>query len=367
MNVFHLISSSGFFGAEGVLTTLAQGFNRGTDKAAVGIIVDDRRPSSAQPLIRRLTELNIPYYLLRSRGRIDFSTVNQLKTHLNAFGADIIHSHNYKSDIIAWLGHTGRPIISTAHGFTDVTQQVTFYERLDRLILRLFFNRVVVVTDKLLPNFPQKKRRVIRNGLDLSRFRADTRQRETVRRNYGITNDQILVATVGRLSKEKNQDLLIRAALRIAPYQPKLRFLIAGSGPEEAKLKELIRQKGGENNIIMAGQVDDIAPLYQAMDIFVLCSLTEGVPLTILEAMAARVPVITTRVGGIPEIIDDNRSGILINSEDETALAEKIGDLCRHETKRLALTDQAFIDVSQKFSMDKMIEEYRKVYNEILS
>jgi glycosyltransferase involved in cell wall biosynthesis len=364
MKILHLISSSGLFGAEQILITLARGMNQ-QDQSIIGVIVDERNPDGGEPLINKARYFKIPVVVFKSRGRVDFSTLKELKNFIQTSHVDILHTHNYKSDMLGLLGRCGKPIIATAHGFTDVTHQVSLYEKIDRFILKSFFDRVVVVTNQLLSDFPKLKRRVIRNGLDLSRFATNDLKRQEIRTSFGISDDHIVVATVGRLSKEKNQTLLLKAACRLNPYYPNLRFLIIGNGPEEENLKQFIKQKDLSKCVIMAGHIAQIESVYQAMDIFALTSLTEGVPLTILEAMASHIPVIATKVGGIPEIIQHGKNGILINSDDETALSETIGDLMRNETHRNLLQNQAFSDVQEKFSSEKMIEEYRKVYLEL--
>jgi glycosyltransferase involved in cell wall biosynthesis len=188
-----------------------------------------------------------------------------------------------------------------------------------------------------------------------------------IRKGYGFTDDNIVIGTVGRLSKEKNQVMLIDAATTALGKYPQLRFLIIGSGPEEIKLKDKVRKDGLEGKVIFPGLLTDMPTAYQAMDIFTLTSLTEGIPLTILEAMAAKLPVIATKVGGIPEIIVDGKTGLLFESGNLQEFSEKLNVLIKDKFKREELANAGFQEVQEKFSLEKMLNSYRNVYKELSS
>ncbi len=366
MKILHLISSSGLFGAENVLLTLAKCFNKEGARAVVGAIRDSRNPRVE--LIEKAKGEGLPVAVFDSRGRFDLGTVAKLIRYIKENAIDVLHTHNYKSDTIGLLAAklTGRPLVATAHGFTEVTQTVGFYEELDRFLLKTFFDRVVVVTDKVLPHCPVFKKRVISNGLDASKFLPDPKAAEAVRKEFNIRPGDFVIGTIGRLSKEKNQLMLLEAAVDLVYTHPSVKFLIVGEGPEEYSLKHFVQNKNIADKIVFTGLIRDVVPVYQTMDAFVLSSVTEGVPLTILEAMASRVPVVATRVGGIPEIIEDGKTGFLVASKDVQALKAKLENLIRDRGLGQQLAEAGFHFVKQEYSLEKMCESYRKVYDELL-
>ncbi len=377
MRVLHLISSCGLFGAENVVLTLARNFNANANTqffsqaqeridSIVGAISDIRDPHIE--IIEQAKQKNLPTLILESSGRFDWKPIFQLKKYLLENHIDLLHTHNYKSDILGAIAArlVGIPIVATAHGYTDINHTVTSYEKLDRFVLRHFFYKIAVVTDKMLSDFPDSLRHIIPNGLDVDRFSGPIEERLATRRRqraqWGIKEDDTVVATIGRLSKEKNQVMFLRAASTLKTRHPKLRFVIGGAGPEEGHLRQLTSDLDLTDRVIFTGLIKDVAPVYQGVDIFALTSLTEGVPITILEAMAAQVPVIATGVGGIPEMIIDNQTGLLCDSEDVTGFVAKVEVLLNQPHLQRAISRAAYDYVKNHFSTAVMLEKYSELY-----
>jgi len=260
----------------------------------------------------------------------------------------------------------GIPVIATAHGFTDVTRSVSFYERLDRWFLKHFFKKIVTVTDKLLPDLSAERRAVISNGIDVEKFKHNDEKRKALRCEHNIGEADILIGTIGRLSKEKNQKMLLEALYPLMRDDERVKVMIVGAGPKEWELKQFAQARHLTDRIIFTGIMKDTVAAYSAIDIFVLSSLTEGVPLTVLEAMACQIPVVATRVGGIPEILKDGETGWLVESLNTDALRTAIEVLLGSVEKRQSLTASAHAFVQANYSLEKMREAYRQVYNETL-
>ena len=159
----------------------------------------------------------------------------------------------------------------------------------------------------------------------------------------------------------------MNAATKLVKKHNNFKFLIVGNGPEEEDLRMTTDIFQMRNYVIFVGLQTDMPKIYQAMDIFCLPSLTEGVPLTVLEAMAAKVPVVATRVGGVPGLISDGKTGLLVESGNVENLVAKLSDLIVNTPKRTEIANNAFNFVSENFSQERMIENYRKVYEEVLS
>lgn len=364
--VLHFISSGGLYGAENVLLSLAGELKRTPDIVpVVGALKDSRDPHLE--VIERAKEMGIETVIFESEGRFDIGAVCALKKYIRENKILLLHTHNYKSDIIGLLAAklAGIPAVATAHGFTDMTHSVTAYEKLDRFLLR-FFNKVVVVTDKILNGLDVQKRRVIANGLDIAKFSGREKARTEFRRQFGIRDDAFVIGTVGRLSREKNQIMLLGAALKMKQHG-NVKYVIVGEGPEGKELRRFVRENGLDEKIIFTGLLKDTHKVYPALDIFTLTSTTEGVPLTILEAMAAGCPVVATRVGGIPEILEDGKLGSLADPEDIAGLAAKFELLMSDSYKRLQLAEQAGRFVRQNFSLERMSKAYLDVYHEVIA
>lgn len=363
--VLHFISSGGLYGAENVLLSLAGELAKASSVIPiVGALKDSRNPHLE--VVERAKELGIGTVVFESEGRFDLSAVFALKKYIRENNVSLLHTHNYKSDIIGFFAarQAGIPVVATAHGFTDVTHTVTTYEKLDRFLLR-FFNKVVVVSGKVLGGLDAQKRKVISNGLDINRFSGGEGLRNEFRRHFGIKDDAFVIGTVGRLSKEKNQILLLRAALKMKQRR-EVKFVIVGEGPEEKELRRFVKENNLDEKVIFTGLLKDVHKVYPALDIFTLTSVTEGVPLTVLEAMAAHCPVVATRVGGIPEILEDGRSGLLAESQNVDELVAKYELLIQDAKKRLQLVEQAGRFVRQNFSLERMTKDYLDVYQEVL-
>ena len=364
--ILHLVSSGGFFGAENVILTLSRQLSRRGHAVTVAALKDLRDPHTE--IIEQAKRDGLATVEFTTRGKMDLPAVQVLAKYLKDNGFDILHTHNYKSDAMGcWAARlAGVPVVATAHGFTEMDRKVGLYEKLDRYLLRNFFNRVVVVTEAILPDMSPGKRRIIPNGLSPERFSPNLRQRTIFRDHYGIAEHEVLIGTVGRLSTEKNQALLLKAFKTLLTRRRDVKLLLVGSGPQETELKELAKALHLQDRVVFTGLLTEMAAVYQAMDIFVLCSLTEGVPMTILEAMASRVPVIATRVGGIPGMIEDGRTGILVPSNDAAALLQALEKVANDRGLARGLAEAAQHYVAESFSEATMAERYQRIYEEVL-
>ena len=166
---------------------------------------------------------------------------------------------------------------------------------------------------------------VVENGVDMTRFGPDDQARSALRHELGIGADARLIGTVGRQEQVKNPELLMRA---VAPLLgPDVHLVLAGDGSLAGRLSALSATLPNTESIHLLGRRDDMPRLLSALDIFALSSEAEGLPLVILEAMATGLPVISTAVGGIPALVQDARTGILVPTGDEQALRVAVGSL----------------------------------------
>jgi len=209
---------------------------------------------------------------------------------------------------------------------------------------------------------------VIYNGIDLNKFIfQDKKAREEIRKELNLKKDDKVLISIGRLFEAKGYPYLIEAIKILKSKYPDIKLLIIGEGEEKNKLETQIRGLNLEKNIFLLGRKENVSNYLNASDIFVLASLWEGFGLAIVEAMACGLPVITTNVGGIPEIIKDKISGLLVNPKDFKILAQKIDYLLNLDAdskERFALKGRKIVE--QKFPLEKMMTKYEELYYKLL-
>jgi peptidoglycan/xylan/chitin deacetylase (PgdA/CDA1 family) len=244
------------------------------------------------------------------------------------------------------------------------TQHNTFLDSCSRMerwkfaCASLFFTYLIAVSEQtragmLKSGSPPGRTAVIVNGVDENRFR---------KREVSPASRILRIGCVARLAPEKGVSHLIRAFARIRAARPDTRLVLAGDGPEKAALEELSAQLGVRGSVDFLGYTAAIDRLLTTIDILALPSLTEGVPLAVLEAMAAGVPVVATRVGGLPEILENGAHGVLVPPRDCEALASAIVTLIDDPLRRQSLGARAREAVERRYSLAAMAATYRSLY-----
>lgn len=371
MKVLHLISSSGYFGADNMLIELARGTKGSAVSPLVGVFRNVHNPHVETGEVAR--DHDIPVEVFPCGGKVDLGTILKIRRFLRSQGVDIVHTHGYKSNLYALGSTVGTRVgrIATCHNWLGDDVKMKSYARLDKFFLKRF-DRVVAVSDTIREeldsaDIPSHKIVTIYNGIDLNRFRPrpDT---EEARKGLGIRDGSRVIGTVGRLSEEKGHTHLLRAARDPVLEGQNLVFLIVGDGPLRARLEEEAGGKGqGSPDIVFTGTRKDVDKLYGMMDVFVLPSLTEGLPMALLEAIAAKRPVIATKVGGVPKVIEEGSSGRLVPPADAKALAMAIRDLLVDPEEGRRMAEKAYETVKETFSADTMTRRYLDTYEEMTS
>jgi len=175
-----------------------------------------------------------------------------------------------------------------------------------------------------------------------------------------------VIAGVGRLNSQKNFSLFLDVAAALSPRFPNLRFLLAGEGPEEAMLREKALQLGLTDRIVFAGYIADTRQVYAAADILLMPSRFEGLPMTLLEAMAMNLPVVASKLDGIAEVIEEGREGYLVDSTDVTGFAERCAGLLDHPAKSSELATNARAKIEARFSVERMTSAVESSYDRFL-
>jgi sugar transferase (PEP-CTERM/EpsH1 system associated) len=315
-----------------------------------------------------LKEMHVPVHCLDKREGIDLGLVLRLRRLLRRQEIRVVHSNNYS----AWLyacaasrGLRGLIHVHTEHSGVDSFRRRYAAERW----LSRFTTHVVAVSrhvhDVMIDEIGISPRRVrlIYNGVDTTRFRPDPQGREVLRRSLQIPSDVVVIGIVARLAAIKNHEVLIRAyaKLRAAPGK-KTRLVIVGDGPERASLEELSRQLGIAADVSFLGERRDTPGLLNAFDIYVLPSFSEGMNLTLLEAMGAGLPVVASRVGGNVEIVEDGNTGYLFPSGNADALCEWLDRFVSEPARRAQMGQKGRERVLQQFDQRVMMQHYLSLY-----
>lgn len=368
IRVLHLVSSGGLFGAERVIINLA---TRTKDAVCyVGAVHNVHNPHLE--VIDEAKDLGLYTVVFKSSGQLDLSTVFKIKRFLREADIDIIHTHNYKSDLLGfWASRlAGKKWVGTNHVWHSTDGKLKFYETLDAFFLK-FADKVTGVSqeikdDLLRKGFKDAQVAVIDNGIHIEKFQNGVPAAELKRTLFHLNEHDFVIAIVGRLAKEKGHDIFLQAVKTIVEQYPNVKCLIIGDGPLRSELETVTADLGLSKNMIFAGIRNDMPRVYAMCDLMVNSSYIEGLPMTILEAMAARVPIIATRVGAVPKVIDDQKNGIALEPGDAGTLAKAMRELIADGQKRKRFADAAYKDVCERFSDRRMAERYRDIYREVL-
>lgn len=361
--VLQVRSSAGLYGAERMLLGLNHELNRAGIHSRLLPINNYLAP--AQELHQEALRLGEESVLLPCRGRFDFRTVHALSSQIGDGKATLVHAHDYKSAFYALLATRGRniPLVATVHGRVSTTKSLRLYGRLELSMLRRF-DAVVSVSDAQVreladARIPATRIHRIDNGIAFPAPPAPARTREEL----GLPASGYLFAAVGRLSPEKDVSTLIKAFAVAAKAHPNALLVVVGDGPERGMLEEMVREIGLSHRIHFLGVRTDMERIYPIIDCIVLASLSEGMPLVVLEAMACALPVIATRVGQVPALLANSEHGILVAPGDAEGLAQAL--LARLATPDLH-DERALAHVRSRHSARAMSMRYRDLYRELL-
>jgi glycosyltransferase involved in cell wall biosynthesis len=297
--------------------------------------------------------------------------INEVTQTLRQHRADILTCSTYKPDLLGYLAarRLGIPVIAVCHGWTWANWKARINEALDRRILR-YMDQAVCVSqaqaDKVLKaGVARDKIKVIRNAVDEEAFGEPRPEYRERLRSLFANPPRFIIGAAGRLSPEKGFDQLVEAAAIVRRERSDLGFVVFGEGPMHQRLQKQIAKLGLAETVVLAGFRTDVAQFLPHLDLVVLPSFTEGLPVVLLEAFAAGVAVVGTTVGGIPEVIENGRSGWLVPPGDPTSLAERIVAMFQDDEPRRAKGQVGRERVRRDFTFPRMAEEYRQLFDQL--
>jgi len=324
--VCHIASGDRWAGAEAQLAILVRQLALDPSIELNAIILNQGR------LANELAEAGIPIRVIPESERSFLAIFSEASKFLKSTQTQIIHSHRYKENLAAAMLAQCCGIdyvVRTQHGlpepFTGLRRFRQYaLQRLDRVVAQVATDRVISVTaemkSRLSHYISPSKIVVIHNGINIANIGAPL-TKEQAKHSLGIAASVPVIGTVGRLERIKRLDIFVAAAQHIRKKVPDSMFIIAGEGEQKKILQDQLYRARLQDAILLLGYREDVIKVLSAMDVFVLCSDHEGLPIALLEALALRIPVVARKVGGIPEVIEDAISGILIESARPEELA----------------------------------------------
>lgn len=364
VRVCHIISGDLWAGAEVMAYHLMKGLKAYDDLALSAILLNEGR------LAEELHKLGIMVHLVDESKTSLFHILLGIRQILSKRPPDVIHSHRYKENILAYLiskSIHGPKLIGTQHGMPEVYGGETglkhqLITKLNFFLLSRSFHQAVAVSRDMQNafvkqyGFDKMKVSVIHNGIDVPKIST---------KRYNVC--PFVIGSSGRLFSVKDYPFMVEIAKAIREKTSRVSFNLAGDGPERPKLHTLIQQYALNGIFVLKGHLKDMSAFYQGLDLYLNTSIHEGIPMSVLEAMAHGLPVIAPKVGGFPEIIDDGVDGYLLNERDPRDFAEKC--LVLHENKEMwqQMSQAARQKVVREFSMENMARQYYNLYLKVIN
>ncbi len=364
LRICQLITELRPAGAERCVYELARRLDRGRFAVHVAAL----RGGAVAEWLRRA---GVGVTVLGVRGRLDAVKLLGLIRLLRRQRVQLLHTHLFHADL------AGR-IAASAAGVPHLVHTVHVAEARFRPWQYAWARAAAGLCDRILcvsaavrdhharrSGLPAWRYGVIHNGIDPDDYAADLTRGRQLRAGWGVADEEVLLAFVGRLDYQKNVALFLAAADRLRRAGRGVRVVIAGDGPERSLVEEFLRRDDASRWAVWLGFTDDVAGVLSAADMLVLPSRWEGFGLAVAEAMAAGLPVVATRVPGLTEVIEDGKSGLLVDSEDLDGLAAAVAGLIDDPARRARLGLAGRRRVGERFSIAANLAAHERLYTEL--
>ncbi|MGE5403867.1 MAG: glycosyltransferase [Candidatus Saccharibacteria bacterium] len=319
-------------------------------------------------------EKGIPTYEIIMKHKLDLRTVEPIRQLIRTNEYDLIHTHGTRANLVARMAakKENKPVVTTFHSVLRYDYQSRWEAFFAKFLTRITNNKSdyfiaisqAIKQDLCSMDISPNQISVIYNGIDTSRLVPESSPDE-VRRTLNVPSGRVTIGSIGRLHPVKGQSYLLRAVKEIAAKHPDILLLLVGEGPERQSLEEQIYELEIERNVILTGFCPNVSDIYPLIDLLCLPSVMEGMGLVLLEAMYFGVPVVATRVGGIPEVVRDSQDGLLVAPADHHELAKAIEQIISDTelAARLVANGHQRVD---EFRVENMARQTENVYRTIL-
>lgn len=369
ISVFEIIADSSLTGAPRHLLALLSHIDR--SQFVVSVILPEG------DLVDKLKLLKVPVFTVPMQGTSDLSSSSAIRKLIHKYEPDIVHTHGQRAGLLGRIASRGLSIINihTEHTYTS-----NF--KLDNPVLHWTHLRAMKVLDRLTQHTiavsdsvrtfmvsagitKPEKITVIHNGIESLKAKPSETTIKKYRASLDVSPRDLLIGTIGSLNKQKDTDILIKAFSSMHDKWPNTKLLIIGKGERLRELQRLTNKLGLKESVIFAGSMSDVNTALFSMDLFVLPSRSEAFGISILEAMRAQIPVIASRVGGIPEIITDNYNGLLFESGNVKNLSAIMLKFLNDKRLQKKIVSH-YPETLRKFSAKNMTKETELIYSQSL-
>jgi glycosyltransferase involved in cell wall biosynthesis len=329
-------------------------------------------------LAENLRESGVETLVIEERRHGFIAIRRRLLRHLSGRPVDILHSHRYKENILAALIKSSgsiRHLVQTVHGtheaFTGLRKvKVSAYSMLNRYFTARDFDKILPVSNEIFNSlvgvYGDERMLTIHNAIDPQLLRI-TRSPKEVRRELRVEENCPLIGSAGRMVPIKGYDVLLESAKLVLDEEPNARFILAGDGPQKGELERRAQAMGLGGKVLFIGFRHDITDIINSLDLFLMSSYHEGIPMVLLEAMALQKPIVSTAVGGIDEVIASEESGLLVDSGDVRALATACLTVLQNTDMKTRMGVAAKKRIEDEFSVDVQKRRLVAVYRELMS
>lgn len=361
IKVVHVITDMKIGGAGKWLLNLLHNYDRDRLDIVVAVPEDSM-------LKEEISRLGVKAVEIKGIGdkSLDLGSINSFYKLFKRLQPDIVHTHASVSARVAAKLAGVEAIIHTKHCIDSPKTGIK--RAASKSLNQMLSSKIIAVSEAVRQNLleagiPDSMIKVIYGGVDEA-ARLSVEDINEIKKSYGIEEQDLVYGIVARLAAVKGHKYLIEAADIVVKRNGNIKFVVAGTGPMETQLKEMVQQKGLEKHFVFTGFIKDIGRIYNIFDVNMSCSLSEALCLALIEGMTIGKPMIGTKVGGVPEVIQHLETGLLVQPGSSQELAEAILMLAEDEAVRKVMGDNALKVMKEKFSASVMAEEILKLYNE---
>jgi glycosyltransferase involved in cell wall biosynthesis len=376
IKVLHCRSSAGQHGPERALLELAPALERLGVKVEIVALYRRQRLGPAQhPWVAEVERAGLPVTQIPDPSAFSPRVARRLAWAMRRTEADLLHTHDYKSNVLGGLvarqADRSMPWVATVHLHTTTTRRLKVYRALDLFLLRLADRVVTVSRDqrRLLLSRGVERRRIalVPNVIDADAFAARAAPSAETRSRLGVPEGAPVLAVVGRLTPQKGVDVLLDALPDVLSVSNDLVVWVVGSGAARTDLEARAADSGVADRVTFLGYHQDAASLLAAADVVVVPSRAEGLPVVLLEAMSLGRPVVASRVGGVPDLINGPDVGWLVPPDNAPPLAAALREVLASPERRSAVGEAGRRRVKVSFAPERAARRLATVYRTVLA
>lgn len=367
MHIAFLLQDIGsVYGAERATLDLACGLQQRGCAVTLMLMRETRLALQHSALYEEIVRLGLPVHVVEARGRMSYRLVRAVRSLLYALNVDVLHTIGYKADCHGgWATGFGRyrPVVSTVHGWLNRADwKERAYGMINRQVLKRF--QAVIVLSRYYERWLHTwcPRTVVRIP---SGFYRPTHDAGALPVFSPPPPFPFTVGMMGRLSEEKNHAMCVRVAERVARLRSDVRFLIAGEGALRPAIEASVAAAGLEEQVRLLGYTDSPS-FFRRIHVAVMCSRIENLPYTLLESMYWTRPVVATRVGGIPDLVEDGHTGYLVDGDDDAAMAQHVSALAADPVRRECMGKAGRHKLEHEFAAAQALDRHIELYEAVM-